>query len=107
MLKCQGNNIGAKQEPLTIDAMFQRSSSFDNYYQQAKSRPNLKVLTLAAVQQIVISQNGPELAATGVVYMDQNTGMVMNATASKEVILSAGAIQTPQLLMLSVSVPLL
>ncbi|KAK5948501.1 hypothetical protein OHC33_010535 [Knufia fluminis] len=96
-----GNNVGAKQEPLTIDAMFQRSSSFDNYYQQAKSRPNLKVLTLAAVRQIMISQNGPALAATGVVYMDQNTGMVMNATANKEVILSAGSIQTPQLLMLS------
>jgi choline dehydrogenase-like flavoprotein len=97
-----GNNIGAKQEPLTIDSKYQRSSSYDNYYMQAKDRPNLKVNTFSPTQQLILEESSGKLTATGVVYIDYVGGRTLNATAKKEVIMSAGSIQTPQLLMLSV-----
>lgn len=96
-----GNNIGAKQEPLTIDTHFRRSSSYDNYYMQAKDRPNLKVLPFSPVSRIVLEQQGEVVVATGVIYTDYASGHTFNVTARKEVVLSAGTFRTPQLLMLS------
>ena len=96
-----GTNIGAKQEPLTMDSRYRRSSSYDSYYMQAKGRPNLKVLPFSPVQQVILERNGGDVTATGVVYTDYASGMTLNATASKDVIMSAGSFQTPQLLMLS------
>jgi choline dehydrogenase-like flavoprotein len=98
-----GNNTGAKQEPLTMNTKFQRSSSYDNYYQQAKGSSNLKVLTFSPVQQLILTESTEGVTTTGVVYVDYASGQTLNATANKEVIMSAGSIQTPQLLMLSVS----
>ncbi|KAI9148975.1 GMC oxidoreductase [Paramyrothecium foliicola] len=96
-----GVNIGAKQETFTMDTQFQRTSSYDSYYMQAKNRQNLKVLTMSPVQQIILEVTDDAVKATGVVYLDYATGQALNATANKEVILSAGALTTPQLLMLS------
>jgi choline dehydrogenase-like flavoprotein len=69
---------------------------------QAKNRPNLKVLTFSPVNQLILEQEGENVVATGVVYVDYASGQQFNATA-KEVILSTGSFHTPQLLMLSVS----
>jgi len=96
-----GNNTGTKQETLTIDAKFHRSSSYDNYYMQAKGRSNLKVLPFSPVQQVILEDGATGVTAIGVVYLDYASGQTLNATANKEVILSAGSFQTPQLLMLS------
>ena len=96
-----GNNVGAKQEPLTIDTKFHRSSAYDNYYMAAVGRSNLKVLTYAPVQRLILEQQGSDIITTGVVYTDYASGSTMNVTATKEVIMSAGSIQTPQLLLLS------
>jgi hypothetical protein len=70
---------------------------------QAKNRSNLRVLPFSPVQQLILEKCAENLTATGVVYIDYAGGQTVNATANKEVILSAGSIQTPQLLMLSVS----
>jgi choline dehydrogenase len=99
----KGYNIGTKQETLTINENYERSSSYDGYYQKAKSRANLKVVTLARVQKILLSGKGDDLTATGVVFSDQGSGSTVSVKATKEVILSAGTFQTPQILMLSVS----
>lgn len=72
---------------------------------EAKNRSNLKVLTMSPAQQIILQSSSNGVIATGVVYTDYATGQTLNATATKEVILSAGAIKTPQLLMLSVCRP--
>lgn len=96
-----GNNVGAHQETLTLDTDYHRSSAYDNYYKQAIHRPNLKVLTGAPVQQIILEQEGSSVHAKGVIYIDYATGATINITCSKEVILSTGAIQTPQLLLIS------
>lgn len=97
-----GTNLGAKQEPLSMDTSFRRSSSYDSYYMMARDRPNLQVLEMSPVEQIILEQTGDAVKATGVVYSDYASGQTLNATANKEVILSTGALNTPQMLMLSV-----
>ncbi|PVH90648.1 GMC oxidoreductase [Periconia macrospinosa] len=96
-----GTNIGVKHEPFTMDNRYRRSSSYDSYYMQARDRPNLKVLEMSPVQQVILEKAGDTVVASGVVYTDYASGQTLNATAKKEVILSTGALKTPQLLMLS------
>ena len=98
-----GHNVGVKKLPFMIDTSYQRSSSYNNYYQQAVNRSNLDVLVWTPAQKIIFSQQNSSLVATGVTVSNEPTGEVYNITANKEVILSAGAHHSPQLLMLSVS----
>ncbi len=72
-----------------------RCSSAVAYLQPAKSRPNLDVVTGALVRRIVL-ENG---RAVGVAYA--HGGQETHARAEREVLLSGGAINSPQLLMLS------
>jgi choline dehydrogenase-like flavoprotein len=97
-----GDGVGTKQETLTLDDSYQRSSSYDSFYAQARGRPNLTVKKGALVTQILLEQGTAGLTATGVVFTDYLGGATVNATANKEVIMAAGTFQTPQLLMLSV-----
>jgi len=73
----------------------QRCSAAKGYLTPALARPNLTVLTKALVEKIQISDG----VATGVKL--QIDGKSIELTASKEVLLSAGAINSPQVLMLS------
>jgi choline dehydrogenase-like flavoprotein len=66
-------------------------------------RTNLDVLTYATVTNILTAGNSTSLKAFGVVAASQSTGEVLVIVPDKEVILSAGTFQTPQLLMVSVS----
>ena len=72
-----------------------RSSTARAYLQPVLDRPNLAVWTNATVSRIAI-ENG---RARGVVF--ERAGESHDVTADREVILSAGAINSPQLLMLS------
>jgi len=81
-----------------------RSSSFTGYLQKAMNRTNLDVLTYATVSNIIIAGNVTSKRTYGVVATSQGTGEVLVLLAAKEVILSAGTFQTPQLLMVSVRV---
>ncbi|XP_072397271.1 glucose dehydrogenase [FAD, quinone]-like [Diabrotica undecimpunctata] len=60
-----------------------------------KSRSNLKIVLNAGVNKIILKNK----KATGVTFV--LNGTIYKATANKEVILSAGAINSPQLLLLS------
>ena len=73
-----------------------RWSAADAYLRSARRRPNLTVLTGALVERVDLEGD----RATGVTYRDA-AGAVQQAVATREVILSAGAINSPQLLMLS------
>lgn len=64
-----------------------------------KQRTNLHINTEALVTKILIKQNGAENKAVGLDYF-QN-GSKMRVLARKEIILCAGAINTPKLLMQS------
>ena len=73
-----------------------RHSAATAFLKPALNRPNLKVITHALTKRVIL-QNG---RATGVEFITgKNT--TQTATATREVILSAGAFQSPQLLMLS------
>jgi choline dehydrogenase len=89
------DNGGFSATPVT-QRKGRRWSAADGYLNPAKKRPNLTILTGAHVQRIVIDEG----RATGVVYTDEH-GATQQLEAGKEVILSAGAIGSPQLLMLS------
>lgn len=72
-----------------------RMSTARAYLARAKKRSNVTVITKAFTKRVLLENN----RATGVVY-DKN-GREQTVTARREVILSAGAINSPQILMLS------
>jgi choline dehydrogenase len=84
-----------------MDKYQQRSSSYDSYYMMAQNHTNLDVIPYGLVQEILTTRNGSDIRATGVYLTSQSTGQVLVVQAKKEVIVSGGAFQTPQLLMLS------
>ncbi|XP_054162134.1 L-sorbose 1-dehydrogenase-like [Oppia nitens] len=90
---------GPKQVGVAISQSFTtvrgvRSSS-SNSYLEGKRRPNLDISVYSRVIRLLFKG----LAATGVQYVKNDVTYVAKAT--KEIIVSAGAINTPQLLMLS------
>jgi choline dehydrogenase-like flavoprotein len=77
-----------------------RSSTYHAFLQAAEQRPNLTIITGAHVTRVVLENTGSGATATGVEYRDAS-GKTSAVFAAKEVILSAGAVGSPQLLMLS------
>jgi choline dehydrogenase-like flavoprotein len=99
---------GAISYPESIDPKSKtRSYSVSAYLGPAKSRPNLTVWTSALVEKVLFSSSGAEdgqPAATGVQYTSVKDGQTLTGqkvVARKEVILSAGAINSPRILELS------
>jgi choline dehydrogenase len=72
-----------------------RVSAAVAYLHPVRKRPNLKIVTNAHVRRVVTQ----DARADGIEWMEN--GNVRRARAAREVILSAGAINTPQLLQLS------
>ena len=78
-----------------------RASTYHAFLEgEVESRPNLKVITEAQVTRIVIEGEAGALRATGVEYQADD-GSRQIVTARREVVLSAGAVGSPHLLMLS------
>ncbi|MDO9430448.1 MAG: GMC family oxidoreductase N-terminal domain-containing protein, partial [Phenylobacterium sp.] len=75
----------------------QRWSAARAYLHPAMGRPNLTCLTGARTTRIIV-ENG---RATGVEYVDDKTKTKHVVNADKEVLLSAGAVQSPHILQLS------
>ena len=73
----------------------QRMSAARAYLWPAKGRKNLRIVKKALVQRILFDGK----RATGVAY--RRNGKLLKLNARREVILSAGAVNSPQLLMLS------
>ena len=72
-----------------------RESTARTFLRQAGSRPNLRVETDAAVRRILVEQG----RAVGVVFRQRD--LIREVRAGREIVLSAGAIASPQLLELS------
>lgn len=72
-----------------------RSSTSVAYLKPARKRPNLTVKTNCRVLRVLVEHG----RATGVEYLENNQHRVLRA--EREVIVSAGAINSPKLLMLS------
>ena len=72
-----------------------RQSSYDAFIAPVRSRPNLTIVTDAPVHQVTLEGR----RATGIIYV-KNTVRI-TARARREVVLAGGAVNSPQLLMLS------
>ncbi|TPX20366.1 hypothetical protein DIZ76_016254 [Coccidioides immitis] len=95
-----GANAGAWNLISAFDpAAYTRSFSANRYYLPVSQRPNLFLLTEATVEQITLEKHGEEWIAKGALVRYGEEKFIVKA--SKEVILSAGSIQSPQLLELS------
>jgi len=90
---------GASQEGVFFHQVTQRNARRESaataFLRPVLNRPNLTVLTEAEVTRIVVDEG----RATGVEYTHKGKELV--ARADREVILSAGAINSPRLLLLS------
>lgn len=92
-----GSNVGVWTNVNAVDPRT-ASRSYATGYCEA-SPPNLHILTNATVQRIILDRNGGGCRATGVRFSCQGKEHV--ALASREIILSAGTISSPQILELS------
>jgi choline dehydrogenase len=93
------DNTGFAPTPVT-QHKGRRWSEADAYLHPVRKRRNLTVITDALVERVHITEGDGEPRATGVVYRAAN-GTRTTVTAAREVILAAGAIGSPHLLMLS------
>ncbi len=73
----------------------ERNSAYEAYLRPARSRKNLTVETSAFALRLTLTGR----RATGIEY--ERAGTIHKALATREVILAAGAISSPQILMLS------
>jgi choline dehydrogenase-like flavoprotein len=101
-----GNNgeaYGASWFPNTMDPKTgERSHARNAYYDPISQRPNLKVMLEMLVTELVFDSDAQgKLTATGVKLTDLKSGAVTTVYARKEVVLAAGAMNTPKLLQLS------
>ncbi|KIY66431.1 GMC oxidoreductase [Cylindrobasidium torrendii FP15055 ss-10] len=95
-----GNPSGCFFGLSTVDpGTNERSYAAVGFYRLYENRPNYHVLTDAHVRKILLSGDEPNIVATGARF--GHTGNVYEVTASKEVILCAGALKSPQILELS------
>lgn len=97
-----GNNIGASQQPSSINpSNTTRSYAAPAYLFPNAARENLAVLTNALVEKINWSskKSGGKAVASGVTFT--SGGKKYTVAAKREVLVSGGAVNTPQLLELS------
>lgn len=96
-----GAGTGPFVSPSAVDpATHTRSHSASAYLgKDVRSRPNLRVVTGAQVERIVLEKPSDEAIATGVSFSKGQEQFVLSV--KKEVILAAGATQTPKILELS------
>ncbi|KAL2858332.1 hypothetical protein BJX68DRAFT_278246 [Aspergillus pseudodeflectus] len=96
-----GDHIGFFQTLSTVSRTGpnkgKRSYSGRDYYEPHASRSNLKLLTEARVNKVILDSNNAR--ATGVIITFNNKDYII--AAKREVIISAGTIQSPQILELS------
>ncbi|KAK7999608.1 alcohol oxidase [Apiospora arundinis] len=91
-----GKLMGCQYASTTINSNMKRETSETSFLRIAAGRPNLTVIQLALAKKILFDGNK---RATGVVY--QIGPLTFTANAAREVIVSAGAFHSPQLLMVS------
>ena len=97
-----------RRKPEGVVSLFQtttrdgkRSSTYHAFLEgTAEARPNLTILTGVHVTRVLLENTAQGPTATGIEYRDAS-GKTNAVFAAKEIILSAGAVGSPQLLLLS------
>jgi choline dehydrogenase len=96
----RGGPVGCASLFQTTTREGKRCSTYHAFLEPAMERGNLTVITHAQVEQVLLAPDGGGLRATGVRYRDGDGG-TSTVYAEREVVVSAGAIGSPQLLLLS------
>jgi len=94
-----GEALGGFGNSLTLDPKTKTRSYSTQYYKAAQGRPNLHVETGVEAHKILLKGEGENVVAHGVEYA-QN-GEIKTVQARLEVIVAAGAFNSPRLLELS------
>ena len=92
----RADNEGAGLTPISI-RRGRRFSVVDGYLRPALRRPNLTVVTGARATRLLVERG----RARGVAYLQRGAVHEEEAHADREVVLAAGAVDTPRLLLLS------
>ncbi|KAK5634994.1 hypothetical protein RRF57_010707 [Xylaria bambusicola] len=93
-------SVGGFSNLASIDPVKrERCHAAKAYYEPIRQRENLHVILNAHVTKIIFSDGEPQPKAIGVQYSHE--GQTKIASAGKEIIISAGALQSPKLLELS------
>lgn len=97
-----GNILGAQYSTITVEASNGKRATSRSFYQQAQDekRANLNVIFEALAKKVVFDTSGRRPKAVAVDYT-LPFGVKKTIKARKEIIISAGAFQSPQLLMVS------
>lgn len=97
----RGGATGVVSLMQTTTRQGKRSSTYRAFLQgEVERRPNLTIITGAQATRVILESSAGGATARGVEY-HTTTGEVRVALAGKEVILSAGAVGSPHLLLLS------
>ncbi|KAG2096742.1 alcohol oxidase [Suillus discolor] len=99
--EASGHNIGIWTYTASIDPQTNtRCYSTNAYYDRVSNQPNITVLTGAQASKVIFRQtSSSDLQATAVEY--HKGGRTYEVPVRREVIISTGALQTPQILELS------
>ncbi|KAL0941372.1 choline dehydrogenase [Colletotrichum truncatum] len=96
------NPLGAYLTTHSIDPRNQsRSSARTSYYDYIFDRPNLDIVAGHYVTRIILENESGKMTAKGVEFSTGPESVLQNVLARKEVIIAAGALNTPKLLQLS------
>ncbi|KAM0815407.1 hypothetical protein AB5N19_01201 [Seiridium cardinale] len=96
------NKMGSFICPSSLDQANQsRTDSRTAYYDPIRFRANLDVLYLNQATRILTENHEGQIRATGVEFAAGRNATRHVATATKEVVVSAGALRSPHLLLLS------
>ncbi|THH11759.1 hypothetical protein EW146_g7932 [Bondarzewia mesenterica] len=94
--------LGVAHLVSTISPKGERTSAATAYLSSSvRARPNLTVAVESMVEKIILSTEGNTIRAKGVILSPSRFGPLFYVAASKEVLVCAGTVATPQLLMLS------
>ncbi|GLB41482.1 putative alcohol oxidase [Lyophyllum shimeji] len=97
-----GKTLGSLVGPSWINpSNWTRSYSKSAYLDPALSRANLAVLVNSTATRIIFTNGSDDLTATAVEFASSRDGPRKTVSVAKEVIISAGVVGSPQLLMLS------
>jgi choline dehydrogenase-like flavoprotein len=97
----RGGDDGVVSLLQTTTRAGKRASTYHAFLEgEVEQRPNLEVITGARVTRVLLEDSGGERTARGVEFRTAD-GELSVALADKEVVLSAGAVGTPQILLLS------
>jgi len=95
----KASHFGSVLLDFTIDQNGKRENLYQTHVQPwLDARANIEVISNALVGKVLLDQ---QKQATGIEYIDTQSGQTLRARVRQEIILSAGAVGNPQILMLS------